>query len=196
MQMHTITITQTHTDFTRTPRAERMGCSPERSERCVRDAVVTGQDDRSPGYSVIQWSIFMLRSAKWGRSGGLTEYIPHLHHESSAAYYSCPAQGGRGGMLLFRAIGCVYVRACLHCSVWVHANFCARYLPKAQNEGMDTAYVTGCRLFNEKMDGRWHSLGTFFPQHLSFSTDLHLDRLSRLQVDTETSADHVYSLQI
>lgn len=68
----------------------------------------------------------------------------------------------KGGMLLFRAIGSVYVRACLHCSVWVHANFCARYLPKAQNEGMDTAYVTGCRLFNEKMDERWHTLGTYF----------------------------------
>lgn len=32
--------------------------------------------------------------------------------------------------------------------------FCARYLPKAQNEGMDTAYVTGCGLFNEKVDER------------------------------------------
>lgn len=81
---------------------------PSRSERCVRDAVVTGQDDRSPGYSVIQWSIFILRSAKWGHSGGLTEYIPHLHHESSAAYYSCPAQGG----LAFIGSNRLCVRAC------------------------------------------------------------------------------------
>lgn len=90
-----------------------MGCSPEESsERCVRDAVVTGQDDRSLGYSVIQWSIFILRSAKWGHSGGLTEYIPHLHHESSAAYYSCPAQGGGGVSFIQSNRQCV--RACVH----------------------------------------------------------------------------------
>lgn len=176
--MHTITITQMHTDFTRTSRAERMGCSPEESsERSVRDAVVSGQDDRSPGYSVIQWSIFILRSAKWGHSGGLTEYILHLHHESSAAYYSCPARGGGGvgvgGLLLYRAIGCVYVRACvdtLQCEC--APTFCARYLPKAQNEVMDTAYVTECSLFNEKVDERWHSLGTFFNTSLSQQTSI------------------------
>lgn len=66
---------------------------PSRGVRGVRDAMLTGQDDRSLGYSVVQWSIFILRSAKWGHSGGLSEYIPHLHHESSAAYYSCLAQG-------------------------------------------------------------------------------------------------------
>lgn len=49
------------------------------------------------------------------------------------------------------------VRACVRAHTAVSERmptFCARYLPKAQNEGMDTAYVTGCRLFNEKVDER------------------------------------------
>lgn len=131
--MHTITITQTHTDFTRTPRAERMGCSPERSERCVRDAVVTGQDDRSLGYSVIQWSIFILRSAKWGHSGGLTECIPHLHHESSAAYYSCPAQGGHAFILSKRLCvrACMLALQCLSARQLLVHDICPKHRTKA-----------------------------------------------------------------
>lgn len=66
-----------------------------------------------------------------------------------------PMGVGGGGVLLYRAIDCVYVCACvdtLQCEC--APTFCARYLPKAQSGGMDTAYVTGCRLFNEKVDER------------------------------------------
>lgn len=42
-----------------------MDCSLEKtSERCERDVVVTGQDDTSKSYSAVQWSIFILRTAK------------------------------------------------------------------------------------------------------------------------------------
>lgn len=150
--MHTITITQTHTDFTRTPRAERMGCSLERSERCVRDAVVTGQDDRSLGHSVIQWSIFILRSAKWGHSGGLSEYIPHIHHESSAAYYSCPAQGGHAFIQSNR----LCVRACKLALQCLSARQLLCTIPaQAENEGMDMRRGAGC-LMRKWMRGDIH----------------------------------------
>lgn len=129
------------THFTRTLRVERMDCSLEKtSERCERDVVVTGQDDTSTSYSAMQWSIFILRTAKWGHSGGLAEYIPHLHHESSAAYYSCPAQRG---LLSHSNELCVYRCACASVDgAHKHASFRAQDLPKAQKEGMDTAHVT------------------------------------------------------
>lgn len=132
------TYTQMHTDFTRTFGAGWKDCSPrcseEKSGRRVRDAVLTGRGDTSLGSSTMRWSIFILRSAKWGHSGVPAEYIPHLHHESSAAYYSCPAQGGLA--FIQRDGLCVRVCACAPVSMR------ARHLPKAPNEGIDTAHVT------------------------------------------------------
>lgn len=84
------------------------GGEREVCERCSGD-----WPRRHLGWSAMQWSIFILRSAKWGHSGGLAEYIPHLHHESSAAYYSCPAQGG----LAFIQSNGLCVRVCAHATL-------------------------------------------------------------------------------
>lgn len=171
--MHTITITQRHTDFTRTSGAERMGCSPEESsERCVRDAVVSGQDDRSPRYSVIQWSIFILRSAKWGHSGGLTEYILHLHHESSAAYYSCPARGGVGVAFIWsnrlHVRACVDTLQCLSARQLFVLDICPKRRTKAWIQPMWQG--AGC-LMRKWMRGDIH-LVLFFNTSLSQQTSI------------------------
>lgn len=130
----------------------------------------------------MQRSIFILRSAKWGHSGG-PEYIP----PSPSWIIHC---------LLFlsnpkgRRSVCVWARLCAR---WQH-------LPRAQTSGwIQPMWQTESRLFNEKVDERWHSLAASHtppppppPCSLQHS-DFHLEEQSRHWVVTATTTNKAYS---
>lgn len=106
-----------------------------------------------------------------------------------------------GGACFHTAQWAVCPRVCvtLLCVCVYACNIC----PKHQTRGwIEPMWQTESRLFNEKVDERWHSLATFHTHHRQHSppphfhslqhSDFHLDELSRHWVVTVTTSNNVY----
>lgn len=106
-------------------------------------------------------------------------------------FLSCPTWGGGLGLAFIQSNR---LCACAHGGIYgapVHG-ICPRHWAREQIQPM---WQTECRLFNGKVDERWHSLATFHtpptphsPPRLGF----HLDEPSRQQVVTVTTTNNVY----
>lgn len=135
------------------------------------------------------WSIFILRSAKWGHSGGPAEYIPHLYHESSAAYYSCPAQGGLA-FIQWAARACARAQASMRARS--HARTSAQSSKRGDRHSPCDRQRAGC-LMRKWMRGDIHWLPfTHRPPRSPQHSDFHLDEPSRHWVVTVTTSNNVY----
>lgn len=174
-----------HKDFAMTFGAERR----DRSQRCSEEEEESGrrvwemqcwllETTNTHNLSVKRWSIFILRFAKWGHSGGPAEYIPHLHHESSTTYYSWPAQG----RLVFRTVQWgLWIPACSWAPVSTRARARSRAYGAERGDGYSPCdrQRAGC-LMRKWMRGdiHWlpftHSLSLSVPAAAQHS-DLHWD---------------------
>lgn len=157
----------------------------------MRDAPLTGRETTQAEAKVRRGGLYLFS----GLLNEVTQVVllntfPHLRHESSAAYYSCPAQEG----LSYSAMGlcvCVHSLLCLACVHALVRNICPKRTERGDRYSPCDRQRAGC-LMRKWMRGDIHWLPFTHrpPLHSPQHSDSHLDKPSRDRVVTVTTANN------